>query len=116
MGVQSPHCVLWKTVRLPVDLALQVIQNIKAIEFARLTAASDTTASLETPLPPLRQRLKLLIDANLVGYKHLCSKSTFSSDQAVMHIAKTLSERHCQDQSPDPSQCARSGKPGEASR
>jgi hypothetical protein len=95
MGVQSPHCVLWKTVRLPVDLALQVIQNIKAIEFARLTAASDTTGSLETPLPPLRQRLKLLIDANLVGYKHLCSKSTFSSDQAVMHIAKTLSERHC---------------------
>jgi hypothetical protein len=85
-------------VRLPFDLALQVIQNIVAIELERKRGeltASDTTGSIQPLLPPLRQRQKLLIDANLVGYKHLCSKSTFSPHQAVMHIAKTCAEKHC---------------------
>lgn len=93
MGLQSPHQILWKTVKIPIDLALLVIQNVMSSERARKieeNAASDPS----TPEQAQRPRPKIGMDANLVAYKHLGGRTGFSPVESVMHIAETLSEKH----------------------
>jgi len=96
MGIQSPHHVLWKTVQLPFDMALQVVSNVS--QKAHEQKARDCTDSggdntTDTAIRPARQRLKLAMDANLVGYKHLGNRSPFEPDTAVCHIAAAASHK-----------------------
>ena len=93
MGLLSPHAMLWKTVKVPFDLALQVIQNIatKAHEQKlHESANSDGDEGDEATRLALRVRLRLAMDASLIGYKHLGNRSSFDPDTAVIHIAEAL--------------------------
>jgi hypothetical protein len=66
MGLQSPHSILWKTVKLPFDLALQVVQNIATKAHEQKMHELAASVGDETIIMPRHQRLKLAMDANLV--------------------------------------------------
>ena len=88
MGLSSPHNILWKTVQLPFDRALEVVQhvssNIREQKLREMTDVDDDTAS-NTATRPSRQRLKVAMDANLVGYKHLRRTSISPTPQSIRH-------------------------------
>jgi len=96
MGIQSPYYVLWKTVQLPFDMVLQVVQNVSQKvheQKAHECTDSEGNNTTGTAIRPARQRLKLAMDANLVGYKHLGNRSPFEPDTAVCHIAAAVADK-----------------------
>jgi hypothetical protein len=93
MGLQSPHSIFWKTVKLPFDLALQVVQDIATKVHGQKMQELAASVGDEMIIMPQHQRLKLTMDANLVGYWHLGNCSSFNPDQAVFHIAKASSDK-----------------------
>jgi hypothetical protein len=93
MGLQSPHSTHWKTVKLSFDLAHQVVQDIAMKAHEQKMQELAASFGDEMIIMLRRQRLKLAMDANLVGYRHLGNRSPFDPDQAVFHIAKASSDK-----------------------
>ena len=96
MGLSSPHYLLWKTVQLPFDMALQVVQNVSSKtreQKLREMTDADDDITINAATRPSRQRLKVVMDANLVGYKHLGNRSPFEPHTAVFHIAAAASDK-----------------------
>ena len=81
MGLKGGSKVLWKTIKMRMDLALKAIQKIASIEHERKQqqniggASGDDDAAVCQP----RQCLHIPIDANLVGYKHIGNRSSFEN-------------------------------------
>jgi len=90
MGINGGSAVLWKTVKLPIDQALKTVQKISSIEQASKEQEQhdDDDANNTT-----KQRMKIAIDANLVGYKHVGDSSSFQPANAVTHVAKAISDK-----------------------
>ena len=87
MGIPGGHQIFWKTTKLKLDQALSAVRQLKE---ENLSVSQQNIGHTSHP----SFQLTVAVDANLVGYKYIAAKSTFTPSSAVMHVAKALSEKH----------------------
>ena len=90
MGISSQDKCSWQTKCLSFNLVVFLLEQIAS--FARRSNLRDIDE--EGQQQRSERRLKVAIDANLVGYKYVHDRSAFEPDGAVAHIAKAFADRH----------------------
>jgi hypothetical protein len=79
MGISGQDKSSWQTDLIAIAIAIFVLEQLLGINQGASNAVT-------------RRRLKLCLDANLLGYKYMSERSPFDPIAAVMHIATALSE------------------------
>lgn len=88
MGVNGQDNLSWQTGHLPLNIVVSLLEQIRStVNHANAPPANKQGQQLEQP----RRRLKLGLDASLVGYKYVHDRSSLEPDGAIELIATALS-------------------------
>jgi hypothetical protein len=88
MGVSGQDNLSWQTGHLPLNIVISLLEQIRStVTRANAPPANEQGHRLEQQ----RQRLKLGLDASLVGYKYVHDKSSLQPDHAIEIIGTALS-------------------------
>ena len=92
MAISGQDKSSYQTEQLSFNLVVFLLEQIRAASIQSQRHKRQLQQQQQEQIQPQR-RLKLGIDANLLGYKYVHNRSSFQPDGAVAHIAKALSER-----------------------
>ena len=84
MGVSGQDNLSWQMGHLPLNIVVSLLEQIRStVTRANAPPANEQGHRLEQQ----RQRLKLGLDASLVGYKYVHDKSSLQPDHAIEIIS-----------------------------
>jgi hypothetical protein len=88
MGVSGQDNLSWQTGHLPLNIVVFLLEQIRStVNPTNAPPANELVPRLEQQ----RDRLKLGIDASLVGFKYVHDKSSLLPDRAIQIIGTALS-------------------------